>query len=191
MEIAEAVRLVREEGFGGARNQTARDTVLAALEAAEKRIPYWADPAELFRRKYLEAQATLDEERALKLRLVDETGHQQQALAEIERRLIGTQYHDLVRDALRDTAPRYAPGMNVSDHKPHCDILTTRDGWDADCTCDTAPAEGFFARGDDGQYRLDPAPTAPTEERHWQDDADPSPGRAQTAYQAEREREKP
>ena len=31
--------------------------------------------------------------------------------------------------------PRYAPGMNVSDHKPHCDILTTRDGWDADCTC--------------------------------------------------------
>ena len=105
MEIAEAVRLVREDGFGGARNQTARDTVLAALEAAEKRIPYWADPAELFRRKYLEAQATLDEERALKLRLVDETGHQQQALAEIERRLIGTQYHDLVRDALRDTAP--------------------------------------------------------------------------------------
>jgi len=38
--------------------------------------------------------------------------------------------------------PRYAPGMNASDHKPHCDILTTRDGWDADCTCgwrDTAP----------------------------------------------------
>ena len=38
--------------------------------------------------------------------------------------------------------PRYAPGMNVSDHKPHCDILTTRDGWDADCTCALpAPAE--------------------------------------------------
>ena len=55
---------------------------------------------------------------------------------------------------------------------------------------DTAPAEGFFARGDDGQYRLDPAPTAPTEERHWQDDAEPSPGRAQAAYQAQREREK-
>ena len=60
----------------------------------------------------LEAQATLDEERALKLRLVDETGHQQQALAEIERRLIGTQYHDLVRDALRDTAPTHPrPGV--------------------------------------------------------------------------------
>ena len=51
-----------------------------------------------------------------------------------------------------------------------------------------APAEGFFARGEDGQYRLDPAPTAPTEERHWQDDADPSPGRAQAAYQAEQAR---
>ena len=44
--------------------------------------------------------------------------------------------------ALRGTVPRYAPGMNATDHKPHCDILTTRDGWDADCTCgwrDTAP----------------------------------------------------
>jgi len=95
---------------------------------------------------------------------------------------------EVARAALRDTAPRYAPGMNVSDHKPHCDILTTRDGWDADCTCDTAPAEGFFARGEDGQYRLDPAPTAPTEERHWQNDADPNPGRAQAAYQAEQAR---
>ena len=54
-----------------------------------------------------------------------------------------------------------------------------------------APAEGFFARGEDGQYRLDSAPTAPTEERHWQDDADPNPGRAQAAYQAEVERRKP
>ena len=46
--------------------------------------------------------------------------------------------------ALRGTVPRYAPGMNATDHKPHCDILTTRDGWDADCTCgwrDTAPRE--------------------------------------------------
>ena len=25
----------------------------------------------------------------------------------------------------------------------------------------TAPAEGFFARGDDGQYHLDPAPSCP------------------------------
>ena len=29
------------------------------------------------------------------------------------------------------------------------------------------------------------------EERHWQDDADPNPGREQTAYQAQRERRKP
>ena len=29
------------------------------------------------------------------------------------------------------------------------------------------------------------------EERHWQDDADPNPGRAQAAYQAQRERRKP
>jgi hypothetical protein len=33
--------------------------------------------------------------------------------------------------------------------------------------------------------------TAPVEQRHWQNDADPNPGRAQAAYQAEREREKP
>jgi len=33
--------------------------------------------------------------------------------------------------------------------------------------------------------------TAPAEPRHWQNDADPNPGREQTAYQAEREREKP
>jgi len=94
-----------------------------------------------------------------------------------------------------------------------------------------AAAEGFFARGDDGQYRTDPAPgcphgspagsardcacnepdvpcnhqwvpaqfcikcglqgfpePAPTLERHWQDDADHDPGRAQTAYQAEQTR---
>ena len=33
--------------------------------------------------------------------------------------------------------------------------------------------------------------TAPAEERHWQDDADPNPGRAQAAYQTRVEREKP
>jgi len=32
---------------------------------------------------------------------------------------------------------------------------------------------------------------APSEDRHWQNDADPNPGREQTAYQAEVEREKP
>ena len=33
--------------------------------------------------------------------------------------------------------------------------------------------------------------TAPSEDRHWQNDDDPDPGRAQTAYQAGVEREKP
>jgi len=33
--------------------------------------------------------------------------------------------------------------------------------------------------------------TAPSEDRHWQNDADPNPGREQTAYQAGVEREKP
>ena len=35
MELTEAVRIVREEGFGGAWNQLARDTVLVALEQAQ------------------------------------------------------------------------------------------------------------------------------------------------------------
>ncbi len=30
---------------------------------------------------------------------------------------------------------RFASGMNEDDHLPTCAILTTRDGWDADCTC--------------------------------------------------------
>ena len=77
-------------------------------EAALREILHaeqWADVVSIIDAA-LRAETTLDhQERAIKLRLVDETGHQQQALAEIERRLIGTQYHDLVRDALRDTAP--------------------------------------------------------------------------------------
>lgn len=40
----------------------------------------------------------------------------------------------------RKHAPRQFPhGMNAEDHKPDCDIRTSRDGWDAPCTCGVLP----------------------------------------------------
>lgn len=35
---------------------------------------------------------------------------------------------------------RFPNGMNPGDHAPTCDIETTRDGWDAECTCGLWPA---------------------------------------------------
>jgi len=32
---------------------------------------------------------------------------------------------------------RFPFGMNTDDHAPDCDIRTSRDGWDANCTCGT------------------------------------------------------
>jgi hypothetical protein len=53
-------------------------------------------------------------------------------------------------ERLRDESPRCAhcqmhlqyTGQDhrcTKDHKPDCDILTTRDGWNADCTCGGEP----------------------------------------------------
>ena len=50
-----------------------------------------------------------------------------------------------------------------------------------DCPC----------RQDAGMSKRMSKRPAPAEERRWQDDADPNPGREQTAYQAEVERGKP
>lgn len=36
-----------------------------------------------------------------------------------------------------ETPRRFPHGMNADDHEPTCDIRTSRDGWDADCTCST------------------------------------------------------
>ena len=40
-----------------------------------------------------------------------------------------------IEPAAEPEVGRFADGMNASDHKKHCAILTTRDGWEADCTC--------------------------------------------------------
>jgi hypothetical protein len=42
---------------------------------------------------------------------------------------------------LPPTEARFPFGMNADDHASTCEILTTRDGWEADCTCGlSAPA---------------------------------------------------
>jgi hypothetical protein len=44
-----------------------------------------------------------------------------------------------------DTQERRFPfGMNTEDHRPECDIRTSRDGWDANCTCGTNSADYWW-----------------------------------------------
>lgn len=38
----------------------------------------------------------------------------------------------------RHKRERFPYGMNAADHAPTCEIRTSRDGWDADCTCDVS-----------------------------------------------------
>jgi hypothetical protein len=49
-----------------------------------------------------------------------------------------------IQDFVTESAPAPLPArkfpfaMNVEDHQPDCDIRTSGDGWDADCTCGAA-----------------------------------------------------
>ena len=50
-------------------------------------------------------------------------------------RQTGHAHADKTKTLPRHEKHRFAPGMNVDDHNPTCDIRTSRDGWDAACTC--------------------------------------------------------
>jgi len=171
MELAEAVRIVREERWGGTRHQEARETVLAALEQAQPctHMEGYVERLEA-ERDALQAERNTLRGAIEVWQREAQSGWESARIAEAERNALmedvqstGKLWHDAEARAERaEAALKQIAAWSWDSGSTPAPEVVSRIYCEARAALrDPAPAEGFFARGEDGQYHPDPPPACP------------------------------